>query len=291
VSNLRNRVFQSRTATLFNEGGRSKLAVRMKRKKHPAVHAGLSRRLAGTVLLALLIPTVCTFGQKDSKLDHIKAQVSSLALWGEKLNTPGMKMEVRESMRTRKEGKLLVGYQLYVTGAPTQQSYGLFNRPITAAEPKLVWSESYLAETGQVCMTSQPGCPSPAQFTVVAGTGEPFRLLLVSKDGKHRAAALIVPDPILGEDKTCSVEVVRVTPRFEVAWLKGKGFKPNSKIQYQSDSAGEVVRDDVLIDTEGTFSLVLLPSVKGKDKGVDRVIFKANGCAPVLSYKWGTTED
>lgn len=263
----------------------------MNMKKRLALDARLSRLLALTVLLALLIPSVRIVAQKDSKLDHIKAQVSSLATWNEKLNTPGMKMEIRESTRTHKEGKLLIGYHVYVTGAPRQQSYALFNRPITAAEPKVVWAESYLTDAGQVCMTSDPGCPAPAQFTLEPGKGEPFRLLLVSKDGKYRAAALIVPEPILGEDKTCSVEVVRVTPKFEVALLKGKGFKPNSKIQYQSDSAGEVIGDNILIDAEGTFSVVLLPSVKGKDNGVDRVTFKAEGCAPVVSYKWGTTED
>ena len=50
------------------------------------------------------------------------------------------------------------------------------------------------------------------------------------------------------------MEAVRVTPNFDVALLRGKGFKPGEKPAYESNSAGEPLHGTVKIDKAGEFT-------------------------------------
>ncbi len=221
----------------------------------------------------------------------MKSSTASIVNWEEKLNSRGAKAELREVKRGEKDGKLIVAYEFYVTGTPTDQSYAIFQLPITQTEPTVVLPQVFLSKDGKVCVTNVAGCPTPVQLGFLPGKGEPFRFVLISKNGKTKAAVMIVPNPILATDQGCSVEVIRGTAKFEAAIIRGKGFKPNDEIKLTSNSAGEMLELTQKVDSNGEFILVLAPFVKGKDKGSDEVTFKAAGCAPTVAYKWGTTED
>jgi hypothetical protein len=77
----------------------------------------------------------------------------------------------------------------------------------------------------------------PADLAFNPAKGEPNRLALVA--GDDRVAVVIVPDPITGKHKGCTLIVERLLPRFELAYFRTgchRSANPNHK-QFELDSA------------------------------------------------------
>jgi hypothetical protein len=244
------------------------------------------------LMILLLARAAHSYAKDKQKLDKgLQSIVNTLANWGEKISTPGAHAVLRPLKQSQANGKLMILYELYATGGPKDQSFALLQWQITQSEPQVLSPEVFIGDDGKVCLTDKKPCSAPVQFAFLPAKGEPFRLLLISKDGKSKIAFLTVPDPIAGADQSCGVEVLRVTPKFEAAMLRGSGFKPHAEIKYTSNSAGELLENKLKADGDGRFTLVLEPFVKGTDTGVDTVSFESESCAPRVSYKWGSTED
>ena len=243
-----------------------------------------------TVGIMLCVGLAMCGQNQPANMDKLPPQfdkkVKELVNWGEPISTRGAKLEIREAKRGEKDGNLLITYDFYVTGARSEPAYALFQYPITVAEPMVALPEVSFDGTGRLCVKKGKECSNPVQFTFLPEKAEPFRFLLVSKNGKTTIAALIVPNPIIGTDQGCSVEAVRVTPNFDIALLRGKGFKPGEEPAYESNSAGEPLHGTVKIDKAGEFTLVLFPAVTGKAEGSDTVTVKSALCNPSVSFNW-----
>jgi hypothetical protein len=222
----------------------------------------------------------------DKMPPQLEKKVKLIVNWGETISTRGAKLDIREAKRGEKDGKLLIAYDFYATGASSGQSYTLFQYPITAPEPAVLLREVSFDGTGRLCVKKGKECSQPVQIYFLPEKAEPFRFLLLSMNGKTSIAALVVPNPIIGTDQGCSVEVVRVTPNFDVALLRGKGFKPGEEPAYDSNSAGEQLHGTLKIDKAGEFTLVLFPAVTGKSEGSDTVMVKSALCNPSVSFNW-----
>ena len=241
--------------------------------------------LPALLLLALIWPA-----QDKTASEVAEKLVNGFVNWNQSLNSAGGKVEFREVARGKKEGAPIALYDVIVTGVPHNQSYALYYWPVTVKEPQPVAAEVWLSEPGFVC-ASQENCDLLVRLNFHSAKGEPHRVMLISKDGKYHVVGVVIPDPINATDRGCNVEVVRLSPKFEIALVRGKGFKPNEKVKFTSNSAGERVEGVADVQDDGTFRLVLLPFVVGKDTGTDEVKFKGSNCSPVISYKWGTTEE
>ena len=249
------------------------------------LQAAIARKLA---IFILLLGLICY--AKDEKSD-VKILVNLIVNWGEKISTPGAKAELRFTSAEEKDGKNISSYALIATGVPYDQSYALFYWPISEQKPTLAIPELYLGPDG-ACVDPDdchPGARTYVKLSFTPAKGEPYRILLVSKDGKYKIATLFVPKPILGDDHGCTVEVIRGTPKFELAIIRGKGFKPKDHIKHTSKSEEEVLQGEETADESGKFTLVIEPFVKGKNQGHGDIAFTASGCAPKVSYEWGTT--
>jgi len=97
----------------------------------------------------------------------------------------------------------------------------------------------------------------------------------------------IVPDPIVQKDKGCSLEVIRLTPKFELALILAKGFKPGEELQFASSSYNESQDHKQNADSLGEYSSALLPFVKNKRAGKTNLTLKGASCGPALSFEWG----
>jgi hypothetical protein len=77
----------------------------------------------------------------------------------------------------------------------------------------------------------------PADLAFNPAKGEPYRLALVA--GDDRVSVVIVPDPITGKHKGCTLSVERLLPRFELAYFRTgchRSANANHK-QFELDSA------------------------------------------------------
>jgi hypothetical protein len=152
---------------------------------------------------------------------------------------------------------------------------------------------AYVSNNGRLCMNASDCHDTSGPYVLLAlaaSPGLPHRIGIASEDKKYKAVVLIVPTPIVGEDRGCRLEVIRAREDFSLAVIKGRGFKPNDEIHYISNSAGEKIKGSFNVTEHGEFSLGFGAGVKGKTEGDDKIEFKAQGCAPSVSYHWGALE-
>jgi hypothetical protein len=212
-----------------------------------------------------------------------------------KLSTAGTSVEIHEVSRSNDGGQLMVRYNVVVKGAPKDQTYTLMSWPINAAKPLEQMRGLTISATGLVvcagrtpeqCGDSQK-LDDPVDFTFLPGRGEIFRMALVSADGDAKVFFAMVPDPIIKTNGGCSLEVVRLMPRFELVLIRAKGYAPKEDLLFASKSYDESHEGQVKADTDGTYVSAMLPFVKGKPSGRTTVKLKGGGCAPELSFEWG----
>jgi hypothetical protein len=143
-----------------------------------------------------------------------------------------------------------------------------------------------------ICAARTPeqcGDPSkkddPIDFGFNPTKGEPYRLALVS--GEHRAAIVIVPDPIVAQDKDCTLSVERLLPGFELAYFSGSGFPPNNEATFDSESYSERHPIRAKADNEGHIQFAIMSGVTGHQKGTTTVKGIGMKCSPSLQFDWG----
>ena len=244
--------------------------------------------IALCVLATLSAPCQELTAEQKAKVDKIINIQRNLSSGHS--NSPGAELHAKEVSRAGKRGDLvLVGYALYAAGL-TSDRYELVSIPITAEAAPLVevGADLSLAQDGQVM--DGPNDPRIMLFPNFV-RGEPARLGLISKDGKERAFVTILPNPITASDHGCTLNVVRLLPRFEIAFVEGTGFPPEADIDFESNSSGEVHNGKVRTDTAGYVQTGIIPFVKDKDKGQLQITLVAPHCKPKVRFTWGTTSE
>jgi hypothetical protein len=112
-------------------------------------------------------------------------------------------------------------------------------------------------------------------------------LALISADQSIKIFAKIVPIPLRGEDKGCSVEAVLLTPGSELVAVEAIGFPPNTDIAMDTDSEGERHGGKAKTDANGRYVSAILPYKQGLARGTAKVRLKSAGCSPSVSFPWG----
>ncbi len=209
-------------------------------------------------------------------------------------STPGMKATM-QFLDKRDAGGLLVSeYHVKVSGAPHNQVYTLMTWPIMLSGPVRLMDGLVVARDGTVgcppdstasCAKEFKGAELRLAYSPVKG--EIFRHALVSDDQKSRIFFSLVPDPILTNDKACSLEVVRLSPLFELVLIRGRGFPPDETLRFHEQSYQEVHDLPVTANDEGEFQAQLTPKVKGRTTGTADVVVTSKTCAPTISFDWG----
>jgi hypothetical protein len=213
----------------------------------------------------------------------------------DKSTTQGAKVDVLLTKKDQVDGKPVIQYHVKVTGAPKNKFYTLMAWPITLATPVTMMDGLVIATDGTV------GCPPDStkscgqrmkgaelKLTYTPGIGEIYRHALVSEDHSTRVFFSIVPAPMVEHDKTCSLEIVRLSPKFELAVIRGKGFVPGDQLNFHTVSYQEVHDSQPKVNPQGEFWAVLSPYVKGRTMGTTQVTVKGKSCAPALSFEWGS---
>lgn len=209
--------------------------------------------------------------------------------------TKGAKVEVQQIRKDQAERKPVMQYRLKVNGAPKNKLYSLMAWPITIPRPATLMEGLAIAADGTV------GCPpnsnkscaqhmkgAELKLTYTPGIGEIYRHALISEDHTSRIFFSIVPAPMVEQDKACSLEIVRLSPRFELALIRGKGFAPGEPIAFHTQSYQEVHDQQPKANPQGEFWATLSPFVKGRTMGTTQVVVRGKGCAPALSFEWGS---
>jgi hypothetical protein len=261
---------------------------------------GLIRWLCScTFVLGGFLSTTRAQQNPKSAVDPVQAANKMAAMTHDwikgKASSPGTSVDVRETMRAKDGGRLIVKYNVYVNGASKDQTYALVQWPTNAPGPsEILHGLSISAEGLLVCAGRTPEqCgeadkkDDPVNLTFYPAKGEVQRLALISADQNAKVFFAIVPDPIVQKDKGCSLEVIRLTPKFELALILAKGFQPGEELQLTSNSYNESQDHKQNADSSGEYASALLPFVKNKRTGKTNLTLKGASCGPALSFEWG----
>jgi len=227
--------------------------------------------------------------------EELMAKAAQATINWDKSSSPGVKAEVLLIKKDQANGKPLMQYHLKISGAPKNKLYNLIAWPIMVAQPATIMEGLAIAADGTV------GCPpnsdkscaqrfkgAELKLTYTPGIGEIYRHALISEDHATRIFFSIVPAPMIEQDKTCSLEIVRLSPRFELALIRGKGFTPSEQISFHTQSYQENHDSQPKVNPQGEFWATLSPFVKGRTMGTTQVVVKGKSCAPTLSFEWGS---
>jgi hypothetical protein len=206
----------------------------------------------------------------------------------------GMSIEAKEVSREGKSGRNpLVKYHLFVKGVPLDTLFEELQWPVNAEQPSAalqgisVGKDGILicaGRTDEQCGDSKKP-DDPIEFIVKPYKGEPTRLVFIAP--KFQIGIVIVADPIEAADQGCSLSAVRLTSKFELAFLSGAGYLPDSDVHLRISSA--TVNDSIAkSDRNGTFRFSVIPDPGKNDKGTVTVKIMEPKCSPELSYQWGT---
>jgi hypothetical protein len=233
---------------------------------------------------------------QDTLIEGAVTKTAEATIAWDTRSTPGVKAEVLLIKKGQSSnGQPLVQYRLKITGAPHNKLYSLVAWPITTALPGTIMEGLAIAADGTV------GCPPDStsscaqhfkgaelRLTYTPGIGEIFRHALISEDHQTRIFFSIVPAPMIEKDRACSLEVIRLSPRFELAVIRGKGFTPGELLAFHTQSYQEGHDSQPKVDANGEFWAMLTPFVKSRTMGTTQVTARGQSCAPALSFEWGS---
>jgi hypothetical protein len=247
-----------------------------------------------TTYLVLLLMCLSPFGYAQTDVEKLAAESSQTLIknyvaWKTKLSSPGASIRAKEIGR---EGSI-VRYNLYVSGIPNTELYTAITWPVGQAKPSPLMEGVTIGKDGIViCAGRTPEqCGSaskkddPIDFIFLPTKGEPYRIALFA--GNDRVAVAIVPDPIIGKDKGCTLTVERLLPHFELAFITGSGFRPNSDVSFDSQSYDEKHPVKTVADGDGNIQFALMPFVSGHKKGTTTVKGVGMTCSPSIKFDWG----
>lgn len=253
-------------------------------------------RNLGILLFASLAfaPAVCqTVSSKQADIGQWVQHLMDVEVGFEKMVPQGTSIQAKEVSRGGKSGKdLIVKYHIFVTGVPANTLFKCVHWPVNSDGPTArlegisVGKDGILMCAGRTAeQCGDPNKPDdPIEFTSMPLKGEPTRMAFISPD--IEIGTVIVPDPVEASDRGCSLTAKRMTRAFDLAFLSGSGYAPNSDIHYKVSS--EMTSDFVVkSDSNGTIRVSVIPFPGKKTEGTARVKVMESNCAPEVSWNWG----
>ena len=204
-----------------------------------------------------------------------------------------MSIEGKEVARQGSSGNnLIVQYHIFVKGVPPDTLFQEVSWPVNADTPSSPLEGISVGKDGiLMCSGRTPeqcgdknNPDDPIEFTIKPIKGELSRFAFVAPNIK--IGMVIVPDAITVKDKGCTLSAVRLTSRFELAFVSGTGYAPNTDVHYHTSS--ERTNDLVVkSDRQGRIQFSLIPYPGNKSGGQMKVKVAVAACSPEISYEWG----
>src|SRR5215471_2644356 len=234
-------------------------------------------RLLVLLSICCLSFAVC-LGQAPAKLE-----------WGEKFNSPGSQLVLKETGRNRINGQTVVNYSIFASGLPKDLDYTLWTR-VGDGDPQAV-ADAFINKDGRVVNVMADSTHNVAEdainLKIVAGKGEPKRFAIISNDGGHRVFGQVIPFPIESAAGSCHISVEMLTANYNSVLIVANGFQAKEELQIDSMSEGESGQTTAAASDDGTYRSVIFTQVKGKQSGKTKVNISAKSCRVGVEFPWG----
>lgn len=154
-------------------------------------------------------------------------------------------------------------------------------------------ADAYVDNNCTLILSAQgsPQVPFEEFNTALGGCcpGESIDFVLATEDCQMGAAAHVVLDPLeakFEDGATVTVELRSKHGELYVVYLKG--FQPDEKLSFESQSLFEKLNNEIIVDNTGSHSFHVMPQVVGITDGKAAVIItRSNGKQVTINYPWG----
>lgn len=228
--------------------------------------------------MSLAIFSFACFGQSQDKIE-----------WGEKYNTSGATLVLKEFGRTPAKGQTVVTYNLYATGLPKDVEYTLWTR--LAGEQPQATADAFINKDGLVVnVLADPAKGTdedPINLKILAGRGEPKLFALISNDDHYRVFGQATPFPIESTSGPCRISATMMSRNYSGVFVVVTGLQPKEEFQVVQKSGNEGGQTKVTAEADGTYRTLVFPAVKGQASGKLQFTVTAKSCAVGLEVPWG----
>jgi hypothetical protein len=218
-------------------------------------------------------------------LGQMKGQME----WGEKFNSSGATLVLKEAGRNRASGQTVITYNLFVSGLPKDVEYSLWIR-LVGSNPQAV-ANAFINKDGLVVnVLSDPVnnvAEDPINLKVVAGRGEPKQFALIANDGHYRVFGEVVPFPIEKTTGACNISATMMGQNYSVVLVVVNGLQSKEEFQVAQRSGSEVAQTKATAAGDGTYRAIVVPFVKGQSSGKLKFTAIAKACSVDIEVPWG----
>lgn len=243
---------------------------------HFIVHSALMKTVVGVFMSCIL-----SFAGVGQSSDNIQ--------WGEKFNSTGASLILKESGRSRINGHTVVTYNAFASGLPKGKDYKLWGK-LVASNPQTI-ADAYIDKDGLVVsVLSDPNhgiAEDPINIKVYAGPGEPKQFALIANDGSYQAFSQVVPFPVEKTVGSCKISATMRMPNYLLVSVDVHGLQPKEEFQIDHQSGNERGRTKEMARDDGTYTTLLFPAVKGQSSGKFHFNLTAKSCTIGLEMPWG----
>jgi hypothetical protein len=230
-----------------------------------------------TLLVCCIVSVFC-FGQLKDKID-----------WGEKFNSTGATLILKEIGRNRANGQTVITYNMFASGLPKDVGYSLWMR-LVGSDPRSV-ADAFINKDGLVVnILADPEhgvAEDPINLKVVAGRGEPKGFGVISDDGRFRVFVEVVPYPIENSDGPCKLSATMMAADYLMVQVAATGFQPKEELRIDQQSGSEQAQAKAIAESDGTYREFIFPFVKGQASGKLRFKVAAKSCVVGVEVPWG----
>jgi hypothetical protein len=209
--------------------------------------------------------------------------------WGEKFNSAGANLVVKETGRVRTNGQTVITYNLFVSGLPKEAEYTLWTK-LPGTNPQGV-ADAFINKDGLVVnVLADPEhnvAEDPINLKVVAGRGEPKQFAIISNDEKYRVFGQVIPFPIATESGPCSISVTMMGPNYSAVYIVVSGLSPKEEIQIHQQSGNEGGNSKAVAAADGSYRVTVFPFVKGQPSGKLAFAVTTKTCGVGIGIPWG----
>ncbi len=209
--------------------------------------------------------------------------------WMNNANSPDAALTIKEIGREHGNGQTVVTYRLFASGLPKNQHYILWTW-ILENPPQAV-TDAFINPDGLVVnRLADPAhnvSEDPIDAVVLAGLGEPKRFALTSDDRKLHVFTSVVPFPLEATSGGCRLAVETGDSKYTAVNIRGFGFQPGEPLAIKTTSGRDSGKMQSNAYSDGTYTAVLAPAVKGQKSG--KVSFRVEGanCSVQIEFPWG----
>ena len=220
-------------------------------------------------------------------------------IWPGAEPTPDVTLDLVAVGRDSSGGHARVRYQALALGFAADQKLVAWGFRLGAPRAQCLQSGFVVDSTGRVvcaAATRSAGdtclaCTIPLDQVVLAATGyapgEPYRVAVISPDGKARAYAQVFPSPVESASDSLRLHLEMVSPDGLEYAVIGEGFEPGSKLGVTTRSGEISGSQKMFVPQDGRFRLEVLPQVAGEPSGFTSVTVDTGRRHLTLDWEWG----